>query len=205
MHGIFIGITAALILLTYSRNFAWVDEVTIWKDVVKKSPSWWRGYWNLGQELKNIGAKEETIRLYETAVQARGWDPLLWNNIGIVFFEMGLTDKAKEFILKSITVHLDKDKIDTIELSKAHNNLASIYYNEGKLNEAVKEQKMAIEINPSDYLYYYSLALILSDAGNTSEAIHYFKEFLKIAPPEAPRKFIEYANSRVKDLPSDKN
>lgn len=196
-HLIFMAvISAALALSTYSRNSMWLNELTIWKDVVKKSPLRARGHYNLGTELKNIGAIEEAVKEYEIAIQVRGWDPILWNNIGVIFFEMGLTDRAKEFILKSIRLH----SADEIELAKAHNNLASIYYKEGRFDEAIMEQKIAVKINPSNSLYYYSLAIILSDAGNIPEAMQYFREFLKTAPPEYPVEFIGYAKNKIKDL-----
>lgn len=44
-------LTIAVVVLsiaTYQRNTVWHDEITLWEDVVKKSPNKARGYNNLG-------------------------------------------------------------------------------------------------------------------------------------------------------------
>jgi tetratricopeptide (TPR) repeat protein len=54
---------------TYARNRVWGDEVTLWQDVVKKSPRKARGDNNLGNAYRSLGNFDEAIKQYQFALQ----------------------------------------------------------------------------------------------------------------------------------------
>ncbi len=60
----------------------------------------------------------------------------------------------------------------------AHNNLASIYDENGQLQKAMYHYHKAIEIRPSDAIPYYNLANTLKNRGDLYEAIRYYKKAL---------------------------
>jgi hypothetical protein len=68
-----VSVLVAVVLIltgaTYARNRVWGDEVTLWQDVVKKSPRKARGDNNLGNAYRSLGNFDEAIKQYQFALQ----------------------------------------------------------------------------------------------------------------------------------------
>jgi len=54
---------------TYQRNIIWKDDLTLWQDVVKKSPYKSRSYVNLGIAYDRIGFPKKAIKEYQRAIR----------------------------------------------------------------------------------------------------------------------------------------
>ena len=70
------------------------------------------------------------------------------------------------------------------KLKKAEDffNLGNSLRDNGKLNEAVKNYKKTIELNPNHSIAYNDLGVVLIHLGKTSEAINNFKKIINISP-----------------------
>lgn len=64
----------------------------------------------------------------------------------------------------------------------AHQGLAVIYAQQGKLLEAVEEAKRALQLNAHSFSHQFNLAELLMVAGKPEEALIHFNEALKINP-----------------------
>ena len=87
-------ITLALSVATYARNNVWTDKVTLWEDVVKKSPNWDRPHNNLGIAYYGQGRVDEAIREYQSATWLKPNDADMHNNLAKVYERQGLLDDA---------------------------------------------------------------------------------------------------------------
>ncbi|MFZ6016214.1 MAG: tetratricopeptide repeat protein [Nitrospirota bacterium] len=74
-------------LATYQRNFVWKGDLSLWSDVVKKSPKKFRPHNNLGKAYTKtrqydlaIAEFKETLRLNPQADKAH-------NNLGSVYMD----------------------------------------------------------------------------------------------------------------------
>jgi len=65
---LFIVLLVLLSTSTYSRNIVWKDEVSLWKDGIKKSPEKARGYNNLGKALQDEDHIDESIIALQRAI-----------------------------------------------------------------------------------------------------------------------------------------
>ena len=61
-------------------------------------------------------------------------------------------------------------------------NLGNSLRDNGKLDDAVKNYKKAIELNPNNSIAYNDLGVILIHLGKTNEAINNFKKTINISP-----------------------
>ena len=119
--------------LTYSRNNVWNDRVTLWQDVVNKSPEKARGYNYLGiahYEKKNL---DSAIKFYKKAVSLNPSYTNAYSNLGIAYFENGQIDESiKEFrnAIKLNPLHAD-----------AHFNLGLAYGEKGLMKQAIIEMR----------------------------------------------------------------
>ena len=63
---------------------------------------------------------------------------------------------------------------------ESHYNLGVEYYDDGKLPDAIREYRMAIDDNPSNVRAHYNLAVCYHDQGKKAEAAAEYGEVLKI-------------------------
>ncbi|MFH1778172.1 MAG: tetratricopeptide repeat protein [Candidatus Omnitrophota bacterium] len=95
-------LTAAVLLiiisgysvLTYARNSVWRNELTLWNDVVCKSPGKLRLYNERGNAYRKIGRLDEAIADFNKAIKINPKDSLAYNNRGLVYMKRGLIGKA---------------------------------------------------------------------------------------------------------------
>jgi tetratricopeptide (TPR) repeat protein len=76
------------------------------------------------------------------------------------------------------------------EDAQAHNNLANVLMEQGRLEDAVSEYGEALRLNPDhNPEAHYNLALALSRQGKRQEAINHVTEALRARPdyPDAKR------------------
>jgi len=63
------GSVLFLCLWTYERNETWRTEISLWEDVVKKSPKKARAYFNLGNAYKMAGMLEKADEVYQAGLK----------------------------------------------------------------------------------------------------------------------------------------
>jgi len=92
-------LTTIIIILsiaTYQRNIVWQDEMSLWKDVVKKSPNKSRGHNNLGNAYNVKGLTDKAIEHYQIALRLKPDNANTHYNIGVLYEKIGLLDEAME-------------------------------------------------------------------------------------------------------------
>jgi protein O-mannosyl-transferase len=165
--------------LTYQRNKVWQDEVTLWTDVVRKSPQKARGYNNLGSAYKKLGQYEDAIREYQTALTLKPDYAMAHYNIGIIYKELGQLDNAIRKYQTAVTLKPD--------YPEAQNNLGVVYKEMGRLDEALKEYNSALTLKPDYAEAHINRGNVYQALGRREEAIREFQAALTLKPdsPEA--------------------
>ncbi|MFZ6016215.1 MAG: tetratricopeptide repeat protein [Nitrospirota bacterium] len=123
---------------THQRNLVWKDDISLWSDVVKKSPAKARVHNYLGLAYHKIGDMDNAILQHKKSLSLNPFYADAHNNIGIFYFDKGLVDKAITHFKHAIEInpaHAD-----------AHYNLG-VAYGEKGLNElAYEEMRKGIEL-----------------------------------------------------------
>jgi tetratricopeptide (TPR) repeat protein len=133
-------IVIVLAFSTYERNKVWMDEETMWKDVVTKSPNKSRGHNNLGLVYQSRGRIKEAIPHYERAVALNPDYLLAYSNLGVAYKSIGLIDRAIEQYMHAMLIQPD----DPI----TYYNLGNAYKSKGSFEEAIKYYRIAIQLKP---------------------------------------------------------
>ncbi len=84
----------------------------------------------------------------------------------------------------------------------AHFNLAYVYRQTGNPEQAVIENKKAIQFKPDDKDAYYSLAICCQDIGHFSDAVGYLQRYQQL---ESDPQKLALAQDFIKDLNQDKS
>lgn len=132
-------------ILTIHRNFVWQTPLTLWRDVVEKSPNKARGYVNLGHEQFNLFKQEkqtgsvseksskylnDALQNFEKAIQLDPKQPDAYTNLSLVYYELNRGDEAISVLKQAI-------KLDP-ENPERYLKLADMYYRLSMHREAVE-------------------------------------------------------------------
>jgi len=168
----------ALSAATYARNDIWKEDVSLWEDVVKKSPNKSRPHYNLGRAYQEQRRFEEAIGEYRTVVQSHSaYSVDALNNIGVSLIEQGRIDEA----ISGYTAALKLNPGDAV----VHYNLASAYVIQGRIDEAISEYAAAIKLNPDSAEVHFYLGAAYKKQGRMNEAINEYHVVLKLNPGDA--------------------
>ncbi len=182
------GLLAVIILLsgaTYARNTVWQSELSLWTDVLRKSPDKVRAHNNLGLAVMNQGNAAGAADVYARAIAI---DPNVAEphyNLGKIYEKNGLYDKAMEEYKKAVSLKPD--------FADAYFDLGVMYASRGMRHEAIINYKAALKAEPDYAMAHFNLGVIYMGNNLLVEAGQEFEAALRIDPSmDQARIFLEY-------------
>jgi Tfp pilus assembly protein PilF len=169
-----IMIVMTLTSATYLRNNVWKSEISLWEDVVKKSPKKSRGHDNLGVAYQSEGLIDKAIEQYKIALS------LEWNyldthyNLGTAYRSKGMIDKAIEQFRTALTLQPYDWKI--------YNALGSVYGIKGLTDKAIENFRIAIKLKPDFASAHYNLGVAYRAKGLIEKANEHFRIAQRVNP-----------------------
>ncbi|MBI5887140.1 MAG: tetratricopeptide repeat protein [Deltaproteobacteria bacterium] len=165
---------------TFYRNRVWKDELTLWKDVVAKSPNKARGYSNVGYAVAREGRFAEAEEYFKKVVRL---EPGMWVgyvNLGETLVRLNRHDEALKNFYKAAQLHPE-------HAWKAHYNIGDALLLLDRNAEAAEQFRKALSIKPDYFDAYVGLGYALSLLGRNDEALMALDTALKLRPdsPEA--------------------
>jgi tetratricopeptide (TPR) repeat protein len=194
--------------LTYARNTVWRSQVSLWEDVIEKSPLKARGYNGLGLAYHNLRQHDKAIDAYIRAITLNPAYAVAYNNLGISFYEKGLYDRAIEAQTRAIVLspakaafhdhrglsHAAKGEYDravvdytkAIALDPAHatayHNLGYVYHLQGRYEQAIGAFTKALTVDPANALFHNNRALSYAARGDFDRAIEDYVQAITLKP-----------------------
>jgi tetratricopeptide (TPR) repeat protein len=159
---------------TYQRNKIWKDEVTLWSDVIAKSPDKARGYNNRGYAYLKQGRLDLSLQDFTMAIKIQPDLAKAYNNRAQVYFDKGDFNAAFLDFNKAIEIQPD--------YAKAISNRAAIYLKEGRFDEALADYNEAIRIEPGLSGIYNNRGDAYMKAGNTDLALSDYSIAIELEP-----------------------
>jgi tetratricopeptide (TPR) repeat protein len=167
-------VVACFAAATYQRNFVWKDEVTLWSDVVKKSPRRARAHLGLGVAYEDQKRLDEAVEEYRTAYTLKPDFAEAHNNLGNIYKDQGRLDEAVREYQTAITIDP--------EHAKAYYNIGLIYYKQGRFVEASRAFEVAIQHDPAYADAYNNLGLVEKALGHPDEAVKHYRTAIALNP-----------------------
>jgi tetratricopeptide (TPR) repeat protein len=161
-------------ITAYKRNVIWQSEVSLWEDVVKKSPEKSSAHNNLANTYKAMGLTNKAMEHYVIALQLTPSNADFHNNLGVAYWSKGMIDKAIEHY--TIALRLKSENADF------HNNLGVAYVAKGLTNKAKEHFKTALRISPDRADVHFNLGLLNFKVGFYDKARREFETILQINP-----------------------
>jgi tetratricopeptide (TPR) repeat protein len=167
-------VVVVLCVWTYQRNKVWENELTLWTDVVSKSPNKARPLIDLGLALADRDRLDEAIQYLLKSLQIDPNHAEAHNNLGYAFAKQGKENEAIKHYRKALEI--------TPMFPDALSNLGNALSREGKTNEAIAYYRMALQIDSNDDTVHSNLGVALSVEGEAKEAIEHFRKALQLNP-----------------------
>jgi tetratricopeptide (TPR) repeat protein len=125
---------------TFLRNRVWQDELSLWSDVVAKSPGKSRPHNYLGIVYGSMGDSARAMAEFQEALRLAPWscDALL--NLAGMYRKGGDRGAALRLYQKAVLV--------APERAIAHSDLGAMYMVLGRLAEAQRELDLALRLDP---------------------------------------------------------
>lgn len=175
------AVLAAVVLslgtTTFLRNRVWQNEVTLWKDSLRKNPDNPRVCNNLGMALSN---KRQYVNAYKYCAEAVRLKPdyaEAFNNAAWALVMQNKLDEATKHCQKALELEPD--------LAKGHDVMGVILIKQGKRNEAIQSFEKALELDPNIIQTHINLGNTLLTGGDTKKAIEHYRLALKRRPNDA--------------------
>ncbi len=137
--------------LTYDRNKIWKDELTLWEDVVLKSPGKARPYINRGSAYSLLGQWDKALADYSRGIElSPNYLDALYNR-GYVYGKLGQWEKASADYSRAIEI--------SPRYIPAYSNRGNTYAKMGLWDKAINDYSEAIGMDPAYIMAYYNRGL----------------------------------------------
>jgi Flp pilus assembly protein TadD len=211
-------LVASLGCATVLRNQTWRDAVTLWSDVVAKSPADARARYSLGFSLAAEDRIEEAIAQYREALRLDPGYASAHNDLGIALEGEGRSHEAAAHYAEAVRLAPDDGTFRTnlglarlgegreteglreleeavrrdADHAPAHVALGHALARRGRIDEAVRHLEAALRIEPDDPFTHQALGVALALQGRFGEAERHFREVLRLEPRHAEaRRWLE--------------
>lgn len=138
---------------TYERNLVWKDDLSLWSDVVKKSPDKARGYNEIGIYFYGGQMPDKAILFFIKSLFLNPDSDTAHNNLGLCFLGKGWINQAIEEFQKAI-------QLNPIN-GMYHINLGIAYWQNGSGDLGYKEieigKKLRRKSAPSPPSYHHKV------------------------------------------------
>jgi protein O-mannosyl-transferase len=149
--------------LTFARNRVWKDGISLWSDVIKKSPYKARPYMALGVSYADRKNYDKAIEYYKKALELQPHNAQIHYNLSNAYDRK---DKRKEQIDHlEIAIQLSPD------YASPYAALGLAYGKEGQYDKAIEYSKKALKLNPNHTQAHHNLGVAYAMSGKKEQAL----------------------------------
>jgi len=129
---------------------------------------------NIAMQHHKAGNLEKAEVVYKQLMHSLPDEPAVLHLYGLLESQQGHHKKAEKLILKAINIKPDFDE--------AHNNLANMFIQLGRLEDAITHYQKALAIKPDSAETHYNLAIALQENNGLDQALLHFNKAIAIKP-----------------------
>ena len=193
---------------TFLRNGVWRDEVTLWTDVIAKSPREERAHTNLTRALYAAGRIDEAVERLEAAAARYPEDAAVQHTLGTAYAWSGQPARAQRAYAAAARLDPERPLFGTKlalawmhagdherarrlveqvirnqpDYHEAHFALGAILEAEGRTSEALPHYRAGLRLDPDDRVVHMHLANLLIGRGELAEATAHLREAARLSP-----------------------
>ena len=167
-----LGIGLALPTWRQSRQYA--DAATLYQTTIRRNPSCWMAYNNLGNVLHGRERFEEAVCQYREALRLKPDYAEAHNNLGNALQGLVRLEEAVSQYEQALRLAPD--------LAGVHYNLGNALQGMGRVREAEAQYREALKEDPASARTHGNLGSALDKMGRFEEAVTHLQEALRMDP-----------------------
>ena len=171
-------IVAAVLLLsifTWQRNNVWKDKISLWTDVLNKSPNLAMANVNLGKAYDEAGNRAKAKELFLKAIQV---EP----QVSSGYVSLGVSLEWENKYEEAITAYKKALTLKRVDRKIIYTNLALIFMKTKNYKAAIDYANKVIAINPYQSISYKVLATAHLNSRNFKQAEIILSKALSLFP-----------------------
>ncbi len=174
LNKLLVCIVITLSVICFIRNQVWRNELTLWEDIVQKSPNKSRVNANLGRVYGSLKRYREAIVYLDKAIALEPKDDISIMNRGSMYYELGDTKKALQNFDQALSINPS--------YASVYVNRALIFMAEGGNEQSLNDLNRAVELEPLSTDGYSVRGILYARMKQYKEALNDFESVLRIAP-----------------------
>jgi tetratricopeptide (TPR) repeat protein len=162
---------------TYQRNHVWGNAISMWQDVVEKSPYKARANNNLGDALQDAGRSPEAFKAFSRAIEV---DPTYYKayyNLADLYLVNNQPDKALSLLQTAISINRN--------FTEAYVSIGAALMRGGKFREVTIFLERNLDRVGEDAEARYYLGAAYAFMGNREAAMRQLKILYRLDPAQA--------------------
>jgi len=161
----------------YNCNAIWHDKISLWSDVVTKSPNKLRPNNELANAYSSNNLTMQALKYYLIANSISPDDAVIHNNLGMLYVLIGQYETAIKHYQMAIMLSPDS--------YFSFNSLGHVYWKMGLQKASIENYMKAISLNPDYSEPHFNLGLIYIEMRNYGDARKELEAVLEINPFDA--------------------
>jgi Flp pilus assembly protein TadD len=168
------GVVVLLAIATLARNHVWGDELRLWEDAARKSPSKVRPRMQLAALYSERGRSQEALREVRAAIALQPGYAEAYNSLGVVLRRGGQIEEAMDAYAAALRLRPG--------FAEARHNLALLLAAQGRLAEATRELEEAVRTKPEYAEAHNALGVLYAQQGRIADAVLEWQATLALNP-----------------------
>jgi tetratricopeptide (TPR) repeat protein len=179
--------------MTINRNSVFANNITLWEDVVAKSPDKPRSHFNLGSAYQDARRTDDAIREYERSLALKPDLYAAYSNIAAMQIDSGRLAEAEKTLLRVTRQAPD--------YSQGFTNLSVIYLRRQETDKSIAAAEQALALNSEDVGARFNLAEALTQKRDFKAALEHYRKVVQLRPDlEALHLSLALAYARAGDF-----
>jgi tetratricopeptide (TPR) repeat protein len=174
----------------------WPAAKTAFEKAIELEPELFKAYYKLAQVNEQLDDQQSALKNYTAAIDKGPRFLEAYNALGRLYADLGYMDNSVQVLQEALKVALP----GTEEEAQAHHLLGTVYQQQKKYADAVREFKAALDVVPGMRDALFSLGWTYQLQGNKEEAKRYLQKFVDVAGAEAPAHYVKAARDKIAEM-----
>jgi len=174
----------------------WAAAKTALSKAVELEPALFKAYYKLAQVEEQLDDQQSALKNYTLSCEKGPRFLEAYAALGRLYADLNYLDQSVQVLTEATKVAL----ADTEEEAQVHHLLGTVYQQQKKYDDAVREFRAALGIVPGMRDALFSLGWTYELQGNREEAKRYLKKFVDVAGAEAPAHYVKAARDKLAEM-----
>jgi len=175
---ILIVILASMGTATHLRNRVWQSELSLWNDVIAKTPRNPRGYNMVGNYYRTSFRLYDAVAYYRKTLEIDGSYAGARSNLGSTYIQLGMVDEG----LKELFAIQGNHRLDGIDTGILYYNIAKGLKQKGLPDQALEYLNRALNLIPDEPAVHALFGEVYRQKGMDEVSAAHFKKAHDLNP-----------------------